>query len=257
MKIFTAIAIAGLVPAALAQTAQKRGDPPPASNTVVVSKGQTIQSAVAGMAKAAGVLAAVDPNLNGRVSEATSKLALERGLDVIAQENHAIWRKVYLADKEIPRLADGTVDARALKRLVSNVSEPVTANIGVVNPSSGLLTVVTRAPEKSPDMAEWIKSRKPVYLLYVPGPVQASGPAGDMMPPGGIEAFNAMTPQQRAQWMKDHGGVIVTSDMSPEERAQALQNLPPDERARIEDKMSQAGQNGAKSVMIFRQDSKQ
>lgn len=254
MNRIIVLAAAAMMPAAMAQNSPKLETAAP-SNTVVVSKGQTIQTAVAAMAKAAGALAAVDPGINGRVSEATSRLTLERGLDAIAQANHAIWRKVYLADKEIPRLADGSVDARGLKRIVDSVSEPAVSNVGIVDPAKGQITVVTRAAASAPEMAEWTKSHKAVYLLYLPGPTPVVRMGGDMMPPGGIEAFNAMTPEQRAQWMKDHGGVIVTSDMSPEERAQALQNLPPDERARIEEKMNQTGQNGGKNVIIMRQDS--
>jgi hypothetical protein len=204
------------------------------------------------MAKAAGVLAAVDPNLNARVSEATSKLPIERGLDTIAKANHAQWRKVYLSAAAVPYSADGSVDARRLIRLIEGVAALKSADIGVVDPATGQMTVASRAPESSPAMREYAKTRKAVYLLYLPGAVTAqSDGSGNMLPPGGIEALNAMTPEQRAQWMKDHGGVIVTSDMSPDERTQALQNVPPDERARIQEKMDEAAKNGAKSVTII------
>lgn len=260
LRIVALAAAAAAMPA-FGQNAPKQDTAaPPTSNRVVLSKGQTIQSAVANMAKAAGALAAVDPALNGRVSEATSKLPLEKGLDLIAKENRAQWRKVYLADAEIPRLADGTIDARRLSRMVMSVATVQTANIGVVDPTTGQMTVTSRAPESSPGMLEWAKTRKAVYVLYSPvetATVRTAGPGGDMLPPGGIEAFKNMTPEQRAQWMKDHGGVIVTSDMSPEERAQALQNLSPEERARIEEKMNQAGQSGGASVMIMRKETNQ
>lgn len=260
LKIIALAAFAAAVPAFGQNGPKQDTAAPPASNKVILSKGQTIQSAVANMAKAAGVLAAVDPALNGRVSEATSKLPLEKGLDLIAKENRAQWRKAYLSDAEIPRNADGTIDARRLSRMVMNVAAVQTANIGVVDPATGQMTVTSRAPESSPGMQEWAKTRKAVYVLYSPvetSTIRTTGPAGDILPPGGIDALKNMTPEQRAQWMRDHGGVFVSSDMSPEERAQALQNLPPDERARIEEKMNQAGQNGGASVMIMRKETNQ
>ncbi|HEY3412415.1 MAG TPA: hypothetical protein VGM51_05060 [Armatimonadota bacterium] len=252
MKRLIVLAAAALMPAAYAQPKSAPEAPQPA-NKVIVTRGQTVATAVAAMAKAANAVAAVDPDINVNVSAATARLPLEQGLDTIAKANHAIWRKVYLPENEIPRLAGGAVDARRLKRIVASLDGVNMPNIGVVDPATGQMTVVSRDLEASPAMKEWAKTRKAVYLLYrqTESPAAAPGLLGDALPPGGLDALKAMTPEQRAQWMKDHGGVVVSSDMTPEQRAQALQSLPPEERARIEEKMNKAAQDGGKSMVIM------
>lgn len=250
MNRILALAVAASLPAAFAQTTPTL-EAPQSANKVIVSRGQTVSTAVAAMAKTAGAIVAVDPAINANVSATTARLPLEQGLDTIAKANHAMWRKVYLAEGEIPRLADHTIDARRLKRIVASLDNVTMPNIGLVDPATGQMTVVSRDLEASPSMREWAKTRKAVYILYLPGDEPTVRVGGDMMPPGGLEAFKAMTPAQRAEWMKAHGGVIVTSDMSPEERALALQNLPPDERKNIEDKMNQAAQSGGKNVIVM------
>jgi hypothetical protein len=203
------------------------------------------------MAKAAGVLAAVDPAVSGRVSESTSKLSLEAGLNAIAKQYRAQWRKVYLTDAEIPKMPDGTVDARRLKRLVSAAAAAPPVNIGIVDPATGLMTVTYAAPETAAAMKDWAKTRKAVYLLYKPDGPNTSNAMADTLPPGGIDALRAMTPDQRKQWMEAHGGVMVSSEMSPEERAAALSRLPADQRAEIEKKLQDAEANGGQFVMTM------
>jgi hypothetical protein len=254
-RIVALLAMTVVSPGALGQNSPKKDAPTPEPTKVSVPRGQTIGATVAAMAKTAGTLAAVDPSLTGTVSAATAKLPIEKGLSLIAAENGAVWRKVYLSENEIPLAPDGSVDVRHLMRIVESVTPPTVTNVGVVDPATGQLSVLSRAAEGSPGMVEWAKTRKAVYLLYKPGKTAASRGAGsseDMLPPGGIEAFKEMTPQERQDWMKAHGGIIVTSDMSSDERAQVLQTLSPDERARIEDKMNQAGQNGGHSVVIMK-----
>lgn len=256
MKGVLALAVATLLPAAFAQNSPRVEAPEPA-NKIMVAPGQTVAAAVAAMAKAANAVVVVDPDISGIVSGATAKLPLEQGLDTIAKANHALWRKVYLAENEIPRLADHTIDTRRLKRIVASLDDVTMANIGVVNPATGQMTVVSRDIEASVSMREWAKTRKAVYLLYLPVVERATPvalpPPGDVLPPGGLDALKAMTPEQRSEWMKAHGAVVGSSEMTPEQRAQALQNLPPEERARIEEKMNQAGQNGGTIIIQHEQ----
>ena len=246
-------AVVALVSTIAVSGAFAQAEPPEDENPnrVIISAGTTVPLAVEGMAKAAGATVAVDPALTGRVSAATAKLPLEQGLTAIAQQNRAKWLKVYLDEKLLPRTADGKVDARRLKVIVEAATAAPAQTVGVVDPATGQMTVTSRAAETDPMMQAWAKGKSPVYLLYVPGaePTPTPPTAGPgALPPGGIEALRQMTPEQRKQWMDQHGGVIITSDMTPEERAAMLNRLPPEERERMQQRLQQGGDQ----VMIYR-----
>jgi len=252
MKYTLAIALLATGTAAVAQNA-----PAPANNTnvVTISQGKTISAAVADWAKSANALAAVDPAVTGNVSAAVAKLSLEPGLDAIAKANRVEWRKVYLPAAQVPKNADGTVDAVKLKALVEAAVAVPEVTIGVLDPEKNTVAMTTRAPAAAPGTAAWLKDKSTVYLLYRPTPagaVAGSDPVAGYLDAQrtSFEAMKNMTPEQRADAARKGMELMMQADPAVmgqimRDSMQAMQNLTPEQKAKLFDMGSQMFQQGA------------
>ena len=215
------------------------------SSGVALSVGQTVEQAVAGMAKRAGAVVVVDPAITGDVSAATAKLPLEQGLSAIGQAQHAVWRKVYLKEAEIPVKTDKAIDVAKLKTMVEAASLAPKTTIGVVDPTTGEVAITTRTQATSPSTVEWLAARKAVYVLFRPATV-GMGLSNDAVSDylttqkNSMETFRKMTPEQRSAATRQ--GIDMFLNMDPEvmgqmamESMQAMQSLSTEQKAKLMD----------------------
>ncbi|HEY3412416.1 MAG TPA: hypothetical protein VGM51_05065 [Armatimonadota bacterium] len=242
MKLKSTLAMMAVATGAFAQTAAPTGQ-----NKVVISQGQPIAAVVATLAKAANVEAVVDPSITGNATPAVSKLTLEPALTSIATANHVQWRRVYLKEAEIPRDKDGKISVSKLRQMVEAVSAAPEISVGVFDPATGTIAMSTRTAAASPATQEWLKARKPVYLLYRPTIMgsafgNSGDPVGDYLTTqrNSLDAFRNMTPEQRSQAMSQ--GIEQVLNMDPEAMGEmmqqsmaAVQNLSPEVKAKLMD----------------------
>jgi len=258
--VMKALYVAGML--AVCVTAWAQTAPKPAAednpNSVKLTKGPTVASAVAAMAKTVNARVIVDPAVTGSVPASMSELPLEQGLTAIASSKHATWRKVYLKDSDIPKKADGTIEVGKLKQMVELASLAPETSIGVVDPKDGRVITTNRTSVSSPSTQAWLKDRTALYVLYQPsvvgGGVPGTDPVTDYLAVqrNSYAAFGKMTPEQRAQAMQQ--GMEEVINMDPQvmaqmarESMQALQNLSPEAKAKLMD-ISMAMMSGAQGA---------
>jgi len=224
--VMKALFVAGML--AVCATAWAQTAPKPAEqdnpNSVKLTKGPTVASAVAAMAKTANARVIVDPAVTGSVPASMSELPLEQGLTAIASSKHATWRKVYLKDSDIPKKADGTIEVGKLKQMVELASLAPETSIGVVDPKDGRVITTNRTSVSSPSTQAWLKDRTALYVLYQPNVVGGGAPGTDPVTDylavqrNSYAAFGKMTPEQRAQAMQQ--GMEEVINMDPQVMAQ-------------------------------------
>jgi hypothetical protein len=246
MKHSLTIALLAMGAAAVAQNAPV----PATTNVVPISQGKPISAAVADMAKAANVLAAVDPQVTGNVSATTGKLSIEAGLAAIATANRVEWRKVYLAEGQIPRASDGTVDAVKLKAMVEAATAVPEVTIGVLDPAKNTVAMTTRAPAAAPGTATWLKDKTTVYLLYRPTAGKATDPITSYLDgqKAALDMYKSMTPEQRAEVSRRGMEMVMKMDPATmssmmQDSMKAMQNLSAEEKAKLFDMGTQMMHN--------------
>lgn len=250
---------------AMAQNAPTRQTPganaEPKPNVVVLSQGKTIVQAAADWARAAGATVVVDPTLTGTVTPATAKLSLETGLAAVAKAEHAQWHKAYMKPADIPKTTNGQIDFNKLRAIVELASSVPNVAVGVLDPTTGALSMSTRAAASDARTQEWLKDKTAVYILYRPALVASAAgrTGGDLVTDylttqkNSLEAFRSMTPEQRAEASRQ--GLAMVLDMDPQmmaqmarESMQALQSLTPEQKAKLMDmsmQMMSGGGGGA------------
>lgn len=244
MKTRMTAGLALIGAAAFAQGAPATDNP----NAVVLSQGKTIAQAAADWARAANVTVVVDPTLTGTVSAATARLPMEAGLAAIAKAEHAEWRKAYLRASDIPKTADGAVDFNKLRVIVESAASVPGVAVGVLDQATGMIAMSTRVPANAASTREWLKDRPAIWILYRPAIVGSAvgRTGGDSVSDylatqrNAMEAYRAMTPEQRAEASRQALDMVLNMDPAmmgqmARESMQALQSLSPDQKAKLMD----------------------